>query len=224
MSRLFTAAAVARVTVVRAMVVMVEVVRATVVMVAVVMAAVVMVAVATVSSACSSPASTGAAPTSTAVPSVWPLPADPVAAASQAGLQMLDREMLAVHYHAHVDVIVRGVRIDVPAGVGIDAARKLISPLHTHDATGIVHIESGEDIPFTLGQFFTEWGQPLSQSRVGPVVAANDERVRVYRNGSEVTGEPAAIKLTSHAEIVVWFGPADQKPQVPASYDFPPGT
>ena len=32
---------------------------------------------------------------------------------------MLDREMLAVHYHAHLDVIVRGVHVTVPAFIGI---------------------------------------------------------------------------------------------------------
>jgi hypothetical protein len=155
-------------------------------------------------------------------PSVWPLPDDPKAAAQKAGLAMLDREMFAVHYHAHLDVVVRGVRVTVPAGVGIDARRGLISPLHTHDVTGIVHIESAEDIPFTLGQFFTEWGQPLSATRIGPVTVVEGEQLRVYRNGDRVPGDPAKLKFTEHAEIVVWVGSAGAQPKVPTSYDFPP--
>jgi hypothetical protein len=157
-------------------------------------------------------------------PSQWPLPDDPKAAAQKAGLSMLDREMLDVHYHAHLDMMVRGVRVVVPAGIGIDARRGLISPLHTHDPTGIIHIESARDIPFTLGQVFIEWGQPLSSTRVGPVTLVEGEELRIYRNGDVVRGDPARLKLTQHAQIVLWVGPAGTNPKVPSSYDFPEGT
>ena len=117
-----------------------------------------------------------------------------------------------MHYHAHIDLVVRGERVPIPAGVGIDAKEQKISPLHTHDVTGIVHIESAEDIPFTLGQFFTEWGQPLDASRIGPAAVAEGERLRVYRDGKEVTGDPASIRFTRHAEFYLWVGPAGSLP------------
>src|SRR6266508_2365448 len=147
------------------------------------------------------------------VPTDWKPPADASAAAKAAGLPMLGEEKLAVHYHAHLDVLVNGQHVPVPAGLGIDQARRLIAPLHTHDGSGVVHIESATDVPFTLGQVFTEWGQPL---RAGQVL-------RVFRNGKPVTGDPAALRLGAHDEIVVWVGPTDQQPQVPSSYSFPPG-
>jgi hypothetical protein len=164
----------------------------------------------------------GTAPKSTAVPRHWSLPADPSAAAARAGLQMLGEEKLTVHYHAHLDVVVRGATIPVPADIGIDVPRQRISALHTHDGTGIVHIESAEDVPFTLGQLFTEWGQPLTARRVGPVSVQPGEQVRVYRDGGQVSGDPAAVRFRPHDEIVVWLGPADEHPRVPSSYDFPP--
>jgi hypothetical protein len=173
--------------------------------------------------ACSSTSDNPPATGQSAVPRVWPLPADPAAAAAKAGLPMLGEEMLEVHYHAHLDVTVRGVTIVVPAGIGIDNARHAISPLHTHDTTGIVHIESAEDLPFTLGQLFTEWGQPLSTSQVGPVKAGPDEEVRLYRNGTRVAGDSAALKLTAHDELVVWLGQKGEQPQVRRSYPFPNG-
>lgn len=157
------------------------------------------------------------------VPTVWPAPADATAAAQKAGLQMLGREMLEVHYHAHLDVIVHNQKITVPANLGIDVARKTITPLHTHDSSGIIHIESDKDIPFTLGQVFTEWGQPLSPVEVGPVAATSDEQVRVYRNGKLIAGNPAALKLGEHDEIVVWLGPINGNPKVPSSFNFPEG-
>jgi hypothetical protein len=42
-----------------------------------------------------------------------------------------------------------------------------ISPLHTHDETGIIHTESASPEPNTLGQFFIVWGVSLSDSCVG---------------------------------------------------------
>jgi hypothetical protein len=158
-----------------------------------------------------------------AVPTDWKPPADASAAAKAAGLPMLGEEKLAVHYHAHLDVLVNGQHVPVPAGLGIDQARQLIAPLHTHDGSGVVHIESATDVPFTLGQVFTEWGQPLRADQVGPVNLSAGQVLRVFRNGKPVTGDPAALRLGAHDEIVVWVGPTDQQPQVPSSYSFPPG-
>src|SRR6266540_903027 len=127
------------------------------------------------------------------VPTDWKPPADASAAAKAAGLPMLGEEKLAVHYHAHLDVLVNGQHVPVPAGLGIDQARRLIAPLHTHDGSGVVHIESATDVPFTLGQVFTEWGQPLRADQVGPVKLSAGQVLRVFRNGKPVTGDPAAL-------------------------------
>jgi hypothetical protein len=165
---------------------------------------------------------TGASTTGPASTS-WAAPADASAAVRAAGLPMLGEEKLAVHYHAHLDVIVNGRAVPVPAGLGIDEARQLISPLHTHDVSGVVHIESATDVPFTLGQLFAEWGQPLRADQVGPVTLSQGTVLRVYRNGQPVNGDAATMRLGAHDEIVVWVGPTSEQPQVPASYGFPPG-
>jgi hypothetical protein len=160
---------------------------------------------------------------SATLPAAWTGPADVSAAAAKAGLPMLTQEILTVHYHAHLDVIVRGVRIAVPAFIGIDQVKQRIAPMHTHDTSGVVHIESATDIPFTLGQFFTEWDQPLTAGRVGPVVLTAGEQLRIYRDGTLVSGDPAALKLTAHAEVVVWVGSATEHPDVPTQYTFAHG-
>ncbi|HEY0694753.1 MAG TPA: hypothetical protein VGD71_37675 [Kribbella sp.] len=162
--------------------------------------------------------STGRPGTSTSLPTNWAAPLDTSAAAQKAGLHMLGQEMMAVHYHAHLDVIVDGQHITVPAQLGIDNIRRAISPLHTHDTTGIVHIESAKDIPFTLGQFFTEWGQPLTTQQVGPKTVSSGEVLRVYRNGAPVAGDPAALKFQAHNEIAVWVGPSNATPNVPTKF------
>ena len=136
---------------------------------------------------------------------------------------MLGQEMLAVHYHAHLDVDIAGRVIVVPAGLGIDLARQRISPLHTHDTSGVIHIESQADIPYTLGQLFIEWGQPLSARQVGPHHLAHGEVLRVFRDGQPVSGDPAMLRFAQHDEDLVWVGPASAHPTIPASYRFPPG-
>jgi hypothetical protein len=188
--------------------------------------AVLLAGLALAAAGCSDTQSPAAAPSSgpgAGATADWGTPKDVTAAAQRAGLPMLGQEMLAVHYHAHLDIIVAGKRVTVPAGLGIDEARQLISPLHTHDTTGIVHIESAKEIPFTLGQLFTEWGQPLSRTGVGPVRVAAGQALRVYRNGKLATGDPAALRFGQHDEDVIWVGPRSQTPTVPASYPFPAG-
>jgi hypothetical protein len=166
-----------------------------------------------------SPQTGAGAPATTA----WPTPPDASVAASKAGLVMLGEEQLAVHYHVHVDVMVNDHVVAVPAFIGIDLTRHTISALHTHDASGVVHIESAKDIPFTLGQVFAEWGQPLGSDQVGPQSLGPGQELRVYRNGQRVTGDPAALRLRAHDEIFVWVGASSQQPKVPNSYAFAPG-
>jgi hypothetical protein len=162
-------------------------------------------------------------PTSTTASASWPLPADAWAAAERAGLPMLGQETPGVHYHTHLDVLVDGQSITVPAGLGIDLARRRIPPLHTHDASGVIHIESARDIPYTLGQLFTEWGQPLSAHQLGPHRLASGEVLRLFRNGQPAAGDPAALRFAQHDEDVLCVGPASAHPTVPSSYLFPPG-
>lgn len=173
-------------------------------------------------SATTSTAGSPSAP-STAAAATWSRNPDQTSTARKAGLPMLGSEMLQVHYHAHLDVIVDGKPVTVPAYVGIDENAQTITALHTHDTSGVLHIESGKDTPFTLGQFFTEWGQPLSAAQIGPVALGADHELHVVVNGKEVTGDPAAYVLKSHDEIAVWVGAKGQAPQVPSSYSFAAG-
>ena len=133
------------------------------------------------------------------------------------GLHALGQEGAAVHLHAHLDVYVKGRHVTVPAGVGIDARSRFITELHTHDPSGILHVESPTQRTFVLGQFFGEWGVRLSSRCVGRYCGT----VRWWVNGKKRTGDPAALVLRSHQEIVVVFGPAPF--QLPRSYAFPLG-
>lgn len=137
------------------------------------------------------------------------------------GLDPLREEGQVVHIHQHLDLYANGDRVTVPAQIGIDAGGGFISDLHTHDATGIMHVESPTQRTFTLGQFFAVWGVPLSASCVGSLCKTGDKQLRTWVNGAPVTADPTRIVLDEHQEIVLAYGTQAQMPKpVPASFDF----
>jgi hypothetical protein len=132
-------------------------------------------------------------------------------------------EGTAVHIHQHLDLFVDGHQVPVPALVGIDPSVGF-APLHTHDSSGVVHVESPTVRTYTLGDFFAVWGVRFTPSCLGGYCSGGDRRLRVYVNGAPVPGDPTALVLQPHQEIVVAYGTAAQLPSpVPSSYRFPPG-
>jgi len=150
-------------------------------------------------------------------------------------------ETLQHHVHAHLDVFVNGVPLIIPAGIGINTddagvhrfvtnrqpafggisppcATACISPLHTHDVTGVLHTESPTNVDNTLGQFFTEWGVRLDANCVGayckPVL-----QIAIYVNGHSIGADLAqSIALTNTKEIAVIIGTPPAK--IPVAGDF----
>jgi len=158
-----------------------------------------------------------------AKPSVWGLPKNISTAVGKAGLPMFGAEQLAVHYHSHLDVIVDGQPITVPANIGIDQTAQKISPLHVHDERGVIHIESSSNGTFTLGQFFDEWGVVLSSTQLGENTNQGDKTVRAYVNGTLVTDDPRNIVLRPHEEIAMIYGSPNVPAQVPSTFQFSQG-
>lgn len=136
---------------------------------------------------------------------------------------MLGSEGAAEHIHAHLDVLVDGQAVPVPAGIGIDGRRGTISPLHTHDDTGVVHIESPVKRQFSLAEFFSEWDVSLSADNIGALRATDGTSVRVYVNGALKSGNPAATTFAPHDEIAIVYGKPHPGESIPAKYNFPAG-
>ena len=157
----------------------------------------------------------------------WPAPADPLRLTFAAGLRPERHETLIHHVHSHLDVFVNGARVIVPAGIGINihdpgvkrfkaqdgstayggirlCAKPCISPLHTHDDSGILHTESASAVPHRLGQFFIEWGVRLSRSCVGGY--CRPVSIQIFVNGKRYGGDPRTIELTDHKEIAIAIG------------------
>jgi hypothetical protein len=77
---------------------------------------------------------------------------------------------------------------------------------------------------YTVGQFFAVWGVRFTPSCLGGYCAGGGRQLRVYVNGEPVHGNPTAVTLASHQELVVAFGTAAQLPSpIPSTFRFPRG-
>lgn len=138
----------------------------------------------------------------------------------------MQMEGSALHIHQHLEIYVDGLRVTVPMNLGIANATTapVFSPIHTHDDTGLVHVESPVARQFTLGEVFDVWGVPLTDQCLGPYCSDATRTLRVFVNGNEVQGNPQQIILASHQVIVVTFGTPNQIPSpMPSTAAFPDG-
>ncbi len=115
-----------------------------------------------------------------------------------------------LHFHDHLDVFVDGRKVTVPANVGINVAADYLTSIHTHDATGIIHIESPTprtgiihiESPtprtFTLGEFFDVWGVRFTASCLGGYCRSSDRALSVFVNGKRFNDDSGTLRLVPH--------------------------
>ena len=126
------------------------------------------------------------------------------------GIKCAPVEQLAYHIPAHLAVYDDGRLYALPGGVGIPgshAAPTQYGPvavggrcyywLHTHTSDGVIHIESPTRSIYSLGNFFDEWHQPLTDERV----ASLHGKITAYVDGHAWERSPRAIPLLPHEDI-----------------------
>jgi hypothetical protein len=138
------------------------------------------------------------------------------------GIQCNAVEQLVFHNHAHLDIFIDGQPYTVPSQVGI-VPGKCIYWLHTHDDSGIIHIESPVTRNFTLGQFFDIWKKQFSNVQIFDKTANATNVMAVYLNGNKINREAnyRDINIQEHDQIAIVFGRPPSK--IPSTYDFPKG-
>jgi hypothetical protein len=115
-------------------------------------------------------------------------------------------------YGVHLELFAHRRVIAIPAGIGVAPPRRRSGayvfggrcsyPLRTVESTGV--IEVGGPHLRELGDFFAIWGQRLSRSRV----LSFHGQVRAFVDGGRWRGDPRAIPLRRHAQIVLEVGGA----------------
>lgn len=154
---------------------------------------------------------------------------NPGASADVHGIKCEQGEQLGYHIHAHLTIIQDGQERNVPANIGIKDT--CLYWLHTHDETGVIHIEapaSKKNQTFTLGDFFDVWakskpddGIKLDSRHVATFDVGSGKQLVMYVDGQPYTGDPRKIELKAHTQVVLVIQP----PPIdkPPTYTFPAG-
>ena len=137
-----------------------------------------------------------------------------------------EMEFTKFHIHTHLDIFVDGKPITVPSQIGIDPEGKCLYWLHTHDDTGIIHIESPVERKFMLGNFIDIWKQSFKNTQLfdNSTRSGTNNTLSVYVNGiKEPTGSNFRnTSINAHDEIALIFGPIEDS-KIPKKYEFQQG-
>ena len=98
---------------------------------------------------------------------------------------------LVMHNHTRLELQSSGQPIELPAEIGIapelwhdhsldkfGPSDGLLAPIHTHDASGTIHIESVINRNYTLGEFLAIWG--VDQGRMLKVTKSDGSEIDNY--------------------------------------------
>ncbi|HZA70468.1 MAG TPA: hypothetical protein VE548_12280 [Nitrososphaeraceae archaeon] len=100
---------------------------------------------------------------------------------------------MVMHIHPQISIIVNGQPTVIPESVGIDNAlwkdhsldkygMQGMSPLHTHDNSGSLHVESTVNRDYTLGEFVNVWGGLDTGSGKALKVTVNGQPISDWKN------------------------------------------
>ncbi len=120
-------------------------------------------------------------------------------------------EQLVYHIHVHVSLYINGQPVSIPAQVGIASDGSCYYWLHTHDTTGIIHIESPTQHTYTFGNFLDIWNGYFNQLGF-PTQLSDSSGWTVYVNGKLYTGDFRNIPLNAHTLITMGYNSPGIKP------------
>jgi len=106
------------------------------------------------------------------------------------------------HIHPHLQIVVNGKNEIIPANVGITV--DCMRPIHTHDTSGEIHVESPEEIDFTLGDFFAVWQEPFSSGQILDYRVNSGHEILMTVDGRP-SGEFENLVLRDQQQIVIEY-------------------
>lgn len=101
---------------------------------------------------------------------------------------------LQQHLHPTLQIVVDGKLEAVPADIGTTKACHLA--LHTHDAMGTVHVEAQDVYPYSLGDFFRVWQQPLER---------NGYTLTIFVDAQEYKGSAEKLVFKDKQQIILSY-------------------
>lgn len=135
--------------------------------------------------------------------SVTPIPTV-VARPTISNVACQSTEQSNYHGHAHLTLIIKDEPVAVPANIGIAYDKKCLYWLHTHDQSGIIHIESAKKDTYTLGTFLRIWKEQFANLQYPSELDAR-YGWKVYVNGRLYRGDFHSLPLFSHTLITMAY-------------------
>jgi hypothetical protein len=119
-----------------------------------------------------------------------------------------------VHFHSLLTVYVDGEKVEVPPDIGIVEETSTMAPIHSHDDSGLIHVEAPQKYPFKLSDIFAVWGVRFDAETIGGYVAVNGSKISVFVDGKPAT-QSSMLLLKDQANIVVAYGATDSIDKLP---------
>ncbi len=112
---------------------------------------------------------------------------------------------MATEYHIHpfVAVMIDGEKVEIPTDIGIEKSG-CMHPIHTHDTTGKIHVESPEAAEFHLSDFFLVWDKPFTKDQIFDSIVDDTHQIRMLVNGKE-SSEFENLVLNDEDQIVILY-------------------
>lgn len=107
-------------------------------------------------------------------------------------------QALAVHIHPTLTVTVDGVPETIPANIGVSST--CMAELHTHDATGVIHVETARAErlgALSFADFFAVWGMPVEREGYTLSISVNGTSVSSVDEVPLVDGARVEFSYTS---------------------------
>ena len=102
----------------------------------------------------------------------------------------------AIHIHPTLEVYVDGEQQNIPANTGIN--QSCMAEIHTHDATGKLHIESVDpSATLTLEDFFAVWDKELQREGYALEATVNGEVVEDIGTYALEDGDAVVLRYIS---------------------------
>lgn len=129
-------------------------------------------------------------------------------------------EQLAYHIHVHLTIWLNGSQVTVPSQVGIAPDTSCFYWLHTHDTTGVVHIEAPTAALLNLQQFLDIWGHHFSTLGFQDQLTSSTGWT-VYVDGKQISGGFSKVAFQPHMVITIAYNSPNITPDT--VYNFAPG-
>ncbi len=135
------------------------------------------------------------------------------------GVYCSANEQSIYHIHVFLRIYINGANVPLvtntgiaPIGVTSNANVTCLYWLHTHDATGVIHIESPTARIYTLNQFFDIWERFSSSLSAFPTELSSSTDWTIYVNGKQVNTDFSHLQLTAHDIITLAYNSPGIKP------------